>query len=112
MQHVYGHTGNLGNECADHAAAQGTFGLLSNHNLSTRWARHNFDTCACCGDVNSISEVLENCVALELIQHRYLRTGVSALFLIGFSMAFAPCCTLVNHGKPIFVYFYHFEFWG
>ena len=24
MQHVYGHTGNLGNECADHAAALGT----------------------------------------------------------------------------------------
>ena len=23
MQHVYGHTGNLGNECADHAAALG-----------------------------------------------------------------------------------------
>ena len=27
MQHVYGHNGNLGNECADHAAALGTFGL-------------------------------------------------------------------------------------
>ena len=25
MQHVYGHGGNLGNECADHAAARGTF---------------------------------------------------------------------------------------
>ena len=25
MQHVYGHSGNLGNECADHAAALGTF---------------------------------------------------------------------------------------
>ena len=47
MQHVYGHTWNLGNECADHAAALGTFGLVSNHNLATRWARHNFDTSAC-----------------------------------------------------------------
>ena len=28
MQHVYGHGGNLGNECADHAAALGTFGLI------------------------------------------------------------------------------------
>ena len=27
MQHVYGHTGNLGNECADHAAARGTSAL-------------------------------------------------------------------------------------
>ena len=33
MQHVYGHGGNLGNECADHAAALGTFGLTSSHKL-------------------------------------------------------------------------------
>ena len=32
MQHVYGHTGNLGNECADHAAALGALGLVSSHN--------------------------------------------------------------------------------
>ena len=25
IQHVYGHSGNLGNECAVHAAAPGTF---------------------------------------------------------------------------------------
>ena len=35
MQHVCGHTGNLGNECADHAAALGALGLVSNHNLAT-----------------------------------------------------------------------------
>ena len=45
-QHVHGHTGNLGNECADHAAALGALGLVSSHNLSTRWARHTFDTAA------------------------------------------------------------------
>ena len=44
----------------------------------------NFDTSACCGDCNNISENLENCVALELKQHRYLRTGIIAVFLIGF----------------------------
>ena len=44
MQHVFGHGGNLGNECADHAAALGTFGLISSHNVVTRWIRHNFDT--------------------------------------------------------------------
>ena len=44
MQHVYGHTRNLGNACADHAAALGTLGIVSNHNLATRWVRHNFDT--------------------------------------------------------------------
>ena len=32
MQHVFGHVGNLGNECADHAAALSTFGLISSHN--------------------------------------------------------------------------------
>ena len=37
MQHVYGHSGNLGNECADHAAALGTFGFTSRHNVATRW---------------------------------------------------------------------------
>ena len=44
MQHVYVHSGNLGNECADHAAALGTFVLISNHNDTRRWTRHNFDT--------------------------------------------------------------------
>ena len=29
VQHVYGHGGYLGTECADHAAAVGTFGLTS-----------------------------------------------------------------------------------
>ena len=37
MQHVYGHSGNLGNECADHAAALGTSGFTSSHNVTTRW---------------------------------------------------------------------------
>ena len=36
MQHVYGHSGNLGNECADHAAALGTIGLTSSHTCC-RW---------------------------------------------------------------------------
>ena len=45
VQPAYGHSGNLGNECADHAAALGSLGLVSNHNLATRWVRHNFCTC-------------------------------------------------------------------
>ena len=57
MQHVYGHTGNLGNACADHAAALGSLGL--NHNVATRWVRHQFDTSACCDGCKSISEILE-----------------------------------------------------
>ena len=59
MQHVHGHTGNLGNESAEHVAALGTFGLVSNHNFATRWVRWNFDT-ACFGSCNNVGEVLEN----------------------------------------------------
>ena len=44
MQHVHSHAENLGNECADHAAALGAYGLVSYHDLSTRWARHSFDS--------------------------------------------------------------------
>ena len=59
MQHVYGHGGNLGNECAEHAAALGTFGLISCHNVATRWIRHNFDTSVCFDGRHNISETLE-----------------------------------------------------
>ena len=59
MQHVFGHGGNLGNECADHAAALGTLGLISSHNVATRWIRHNFDTSVCFDGCNNISETLE-----------------------------------------------------
>ena len=58
-QHVYGHTGNLGNECADHAVALGSLGLISSHNVTTRWVCHNFDTSVCCDGCNNISETLE-----------------------------------------------------
>ena len=59
MQHVYGHSGNLGNECPDHAAALGTFGPTSGHNVATRWIHNNFDASMCFEGCNNISEVLE-----------------------------------------------------
>ena len=59
MQHVYGHGGNLGNECADHAAALGTFELTCTHNVATRWIRSNFDASVCSDGCNNINEVLE-----------------------------------------------------
>ena len=65
MQHVYGYGGNLGNECADHTAALGTFGLTSSHNVATRWIHHNFDASVCFGGCNNISEILER---LKLIR--------------------------------------------
>ena len=59
MQHVYGHSGNLGNECADHAAALGTLGFTSNLNVATCWIHHNFDASACFDGCNNIIEILE-----------------------------------------------------
>ena len=52
-------SGNLANERADHAAALGTFGLISSHNASARWARRNFDTSVCFYGHHSISETLQ-----------------------------------------------------
>ena len=105
MRHVYGHTRNLGKECADRATALGTFGLVSNHNLATRWVRHNFDTSACFGSCNNTGEVLENCVTQELEQQRCLRTGFSAVSLIVSSMTSrtsqAVCSQPFSHAQPL-----------
>ena len=81
MQHVFGHGGNLGNECAVHAAALGTFGLLSSQNVATRWIRHNFDTSVCfdgcnnISDYNTFEQMLRRCTRTEFsigIAHRFL----------------------------------------
>ena len=73
MQHVYGHGGNLGNECADHAVALGTFGFTSSHNVATRWIHNNFDGCfrVVFDGCNNITEVLER------LQH--IRTDATSL---------------------------------
>ena len=95
-------TANLGNGCADHAAALGSFGFISSHNVATRWVRHNSDTSACCDGCNSISEILENCKASELKQHRYLRIGVSAVFIIGFFVSHARICIICDFAPSRF----------
>ena len=69
MQHVYCHSGNLGNECAHHAAALGTFGLVSSHNVATRWIHLNFDASVCFDGCYNISDILER------LQH--IRTNVT-----------------------------------
>ena len=60
-----------GNECADHAAALGTFGLTSGHTVATRWIHNNFDASVCFDGCNNISEVLER------LQH--IRTDATSL---------------------------------
>ena len=74
IQHVYGHSGNLCNECADHAAVLGTLGFTSSH-ITTRWVHHNFDATACFDGCHSITEILERLQrirtdAASLSQHR------------------------------------------
>ena len=59
MQDVCSHAENLGNECADHAAALGAFDLVSNHNLSTRWARDSFDSASCFATCQNLGDVFE-----------------------------------------------------
>ena len=69
MKHVYGDSGNLGNECADHAASLGTYGLISSHNVTSRWIRHTFDTDRCFNGLHNISGTLER------LQH--IRTNIA-----------------------------------
>ena len=84
MQHVYGHSGNLGNECADHAAALGTFGLTSSHNVATRWIRNNFDASVCFDGCNNINEVLERLQHIRSDATSLSQMEVSVVFIIGF----------------------------
>ena len=79
MQHVHRHAGNFGNECADHAAALVSLGLVSSHNLATRWVGHNFDTSACCGDCDSISEVC--CVPHRVLSDSHARIASLVVLL-------------------------------
>ena len=89
MQQVSGHGGNLGNECADHAAVLGTFGLISSNNVATRWLRRNFDTSVCFDGCNNNSETLER------LQHISNKSsdftpgqGLALVPLIVFSVSF------------------------
>ena len=95
MQHVYGHSGNLGNECADHAAALGTFGLTSSRNVDTRWIHNNFDASVCFDGCSNISEILER------LQH--IRTnatsfhqGLALAFLHGFTVSLCTSRELLS----------------
>ena len=59
MQHVYGHTGNLGNECADHAPALGALSLVSRHNLTSRWTQPSFIATTCFALCHTDGDILE-----------------------------------------------------
>ena len=106
MQHVYGHTGNLGNECAGDAAALGTLGLVSNHNLATRWVRHNFDTSVFVSCTN-IGEVF---TGFFVFNARIAPLVVCSQPFCLRSILQYPVVPQLSHGKPNLVCLYHFEF--
>ena len=97
------HAENLRNECADHATALGAFGLVSNHNLYTRWTRHTFDSASRFATCHNLGEVLENYVILEwsrpLLPNAKPGDSVSFLTVLQceFSVHFTvfPCCFTV-----------------
>ena len=87
MRHVSGHAGNLGSASADHAAAPGALGVVSNHNLSTRWTLHSFDATSCFPSCGSLGDVLEKLrdIGTELPRPRSIKTGGITLFLTEFA---------------------------
>ena len=87
MQHVYGPTGNLGNEWADHAAALKTLDLVSNHNLATRWLVITLIPLPVLV-LATLVRYWKHYVTMELKQRRYLSMEVSAVFFIGLAVTF------------------------
>ena len=127
MQHMYGHGRNLGNECADHAAALGTYGLISSHNVATRWIHHNFVASVCFDGCNNITEVLERLQRIRTdaasLSHRAhhrahcVSCAFHALFFLSsvilLSAFFLRMGTLffrTSNGKPFFICLYLAEF--
>ena len=58
LNHTFSHNQNVGSECADHAAALGARGLISNRNVDTRWNRPSFDANSAFGEYNNLEEAL------------------------------------------------------
>ena len=107
VQHIYSHAQNLGNECADHAAALGTYGLTSNHNTRTRWTRSSFDSnslFARCDNLDDALQVLRNARTAHAPAPQHLvrswRHGsrrVSPWSLVYVSSSFSSFWTFVRH---------------
>ena len=126
MQHVYGHTGNLGNECPDHVAALGSFPFTT---LPPAGFVITLTHLPVVMVVTASVRFWKDCIALDLKQRRYFRMGISVVFIIGvvvsLTYAFVPFVILLsalfrcihfllfrkNNGKPNFGCLYRIEFW-
>ena len=88
MQHICSHEQNPGNECADHAAALGTIGLVSNQNMRTRWMHASFDSTslfAPCDNLDDPLQVLRNArPAHSLAPQRLVRSCLSVSHRVSF----------------------------
>ena len=77
MQHIYSHGQNVGNECADHAAALGSFGLIPNRTIHTRWVRSSSDSITvfdACGNLDEALQVLRNPRMTRMLAPHYIVT--------------------------------------
>ena len=105
MQHVYGHGGNLANERADNAAALGTIGVTSIHNVASRWIHNIFGASVCFDATNNISDSWNDCTAFEQTQRGSSQIGVSVVFTSGFivflvHLACISCCFVYSCCGP------------
>ena len=93
MQHVYGHTGNLGNECADHAAALGSLGSPAT-TLPPAGLVITLTHLPVVMAVTTSARFWKDCTAFEQKQRRYLKMEVTAVCTIGFFVSLT--CAFVS----------------
>ena len=101
---------NLGNEWADHAAALGASGFVSNHNLSTRWARHSFDSVPCFDICHNLGDVLEKLRDIRTERVSGTRPGVGALFRALLRYVSRACIKFLLVVSPSFVWLNFLQF--
>ena len=80
MQHVYGHSGNLGNECADHAAALGTLDLPPATTLPLVGLIITLTQLCVSMTVQTLARSWNDCSTFEQMQHHFLKIEVSVDF--------------------------------
>ena len=88
MQHVCGHSGNLGNECVDHAAALGTLGFTSSHNVPLVEFTITLMLLRVLMAVTAFIRAWSGYSAFERILCLFPIIGFSIVFTIGFTVSF------------------------
>ena len=99
MQHICGHAQNLGNECADHACALGTYGLSSNHNIRTRWTRSSFDSNSLFAQSDNLDD------ALQVLRNARTAHAPAPQRMVRHTWC-APCLSVVSCLRLRFFFFY------